>query len=77
MKNDDDYLRYKKLRIHDLWEKIHYEQLLTMLIEQLNVDGMKESITLDEDTYNKECGKVYCKAGYSHDIGAIEAHVKK
>lgn len=75
-KNNDDYIRYKKLRIHDLWEKIHYEQLLAMLIKQLkSTDNIKDDmITLDEDTY--ECGKVYCKAGYSHGIGAIEAHVK-
>ena len=73
---NNDYIRYKKLRIHDLWEKIHYEQLLAMLIEQLkSTDNIKDNITLDEDTYKN--GKVYCKAGYSRGLGAIEAHVKK
>lgn len=54
--NDQEYNTYKELRIHDLWEKIQYEQLLTMLIEKLNkVEDIKELITLDEGIHNKDC----------------------
>lgn len=73
-KYEDD--PYVKLRIHDLWEKIHYEQLLKILIEKLNSQNV--NITQDKDVYKKqENGPiVLCSSGYAHNIGLFEVWIK-
>ena len=70
---DDPYV---KLRIHDLWEKIHYEQLLKFLMEKL--ESKKIKITQDKDEYQKQKDGsiVLCSSGYAHNIGLFEAWIK-
>lgn len=71
--------QYVKLRIHDLWEKIHYEQLLSMLMGELQNKGIY--VTQDKDEYQKQSNSkppiVYCASNYAHNIGIFEAWVKK
>lgn len=69
---DDPYV---KLRIHDLWEKIHYEQLLKFLMDKLKKENVR--ITQDRDEYKNQKDKiVLCSSGYAHNIGLFEAWVK-
>ena len=67
---------YVKLRIHDLWEKIHYEQLLKFLMDKLKEKNVK--ITQDKDEYKnqKDSPIVLCSSGYAHNIGLFEVWVK-
>lgn len=70
---DDPYV---KLRIHDLWEKIHYEQLLKFLMKKLKDNRVE--ITQDRDKYKDQKDEqiVLCASGYAHNIGLFEAWIK-
>lgn len=65
--------KYKELRIHDIHEKILYNQLLDLLEKELVQKGSKR---YNSDTYKKDVDstKIFTKSDYYHGIGVVEAH---
>ena len=62
----------RKFRIHDVREKIHYEQLLKLLENKLTKAGIFFK-RFDKDKFKKrESGSVFTKIDYSHGIGLFE-----
>ena len=63
----------RKLRIHDIREKIHYEQLLKLLEKKLTEKKISfKRFDTDEFKKKRESGSVFTKIDYSHGIGLFE-----
>ena len=68
---------YKDLRIHDIHEKIQYDQLLVLLESKLLNTGCKYARFDSRTNENRfeEGVRVFTKSDYAHGVGIFEAQV--
>ncbi len=72
--------KYKKLRIHDIHEKLLYDLLLSELERNLNKEELNYS-RFDQKTIQAQNNlngnkpiRIYTRSGYAHGIGLFEVH---
>lgn len=72
--------KYKKLRIHDIHEKLLYDLLLSELERNLNKEELNYS-RFDQKTIQTQNNlngnkpiRIYTRSGYAHGIGLFEVH---
>lgn len=66
---------YKKLRIHDIHEKLLYDQLLSMLEQALPEKSYRYSKEAIQAQSEKDKPiRLYTNSGYAHGIGLFEVH---
>ena len=70
-KKISEFEEYKKLRIHDIHEKLLYDQLLILLENKLGTSARYDSKT-NEDHLNEGI-KLFTKSDYAHGVGIFEA----
>lgn len=71
---------YKRLRIHDIHEKLLYDQLLSMLEHQLEIEGYRdcvrrlsrESVQEQIDKEEKDKVRLFTNSSYAHGVGIFE-----
>ena len=67
---------YKELRIHDIHEKLLYNQLLQLLEDKLKQENLlfkRYNIkTFKEEINNKNC-RIFTNSNYAHGVGIVEA----
>jgi hypothetical protein len=71
---------YQHLRIHDIHEKLLYDQLLSMLEHELEIEGYRdrvrrlsrESFQEQIDTEEKEKVRLFTNSSYAHGVGIFE-----
>jgi hypothetical protein len=67
---------YKKLRIHDIHEKLLYDQLLVLLEKKLGDGGLpcaRFDSKRNNDLFKNKDIKVFTKSDYAHGVGIFEA----
>ncbi len=70
----EEITEYENLRIFDLVEKIHYEQLLQFLANSLNNKNI--NYTFDKNQFKS--GEYFlCESGFSHNVGLFQACFKQ
>jgi hypothetical protein len=69
---------YKKLRIHDIHEKLLYDQLLSELEKNLQYEGLEyrrfDQKTILAQNKENEPIRIYTNSGYAHGVGLFEVH---
>ncbi len=67
---------YKELRIHDIHEKLLYNQLLQLLEKELNQEKLLfkryNTKPFKEEINNKNC-RIFTNSNYAHGVGIVEA----
>lgn len=69
---------YKKLRIHDIHEKLLYDQLLSLLESKLKNKGLsfcrysKENVQVQKDKEESKRTRLFTNLSYAHGIGIFE-----
>ena len=70
--------KYKKLRIHDIHEKLLYAQLLSLLEDRLRDEKLpfcrysKEAIQEQSNNNNSKPIRIYTNLSYAHGVGIFE-----
>lgn len=68
--------KYKELRIHDIHEKLLYDQLLSELENRLQSEGLKyrrfDQKTILAQNKEQEPIRIYTNSGYAHGVGIFE-----
>jgi hypothetical protein len=70
-----EFQEYKKLRIHDIHEKLIYDQLLVLLEKELQNNNIRSERFDSQmnDAHWNDGVKVFTRSDYAHGIGIFEA----
>lgn len=69
--------KYKKLRIHDIHEKLLYDQLLVLLEEKLGGRCARFDSKKNGERFNSKDNpiRIFTKSDYAHGVGIFEAQI--